>query len=80
MRLMNNLLTASMSLKFCLPYDPLKWDFVVFKINIISIRKRIVVTVVVNDVTCTCEVVITRVVIQIFVTRRYPLNNSDATR
>ena len=29
---------------FCLSYDPLKWDFTAFKMNKISIRKRIVDT------------------------------------
>ena len=27
--------------RFCLLYDSLKWDFIAFKINIFSIRKRI---------------------------------------
>ena len=27
--------------RFCLSYDPLKWDFNPSKLNIISIRKRI---------------------------------------
>ena len=56
------------SVRFCLSYTegfgPLKWDFVAFKMNIISIRKRIADTDVVNDVTCICQSVITRVVIQ----------------
>ena len=38
------------SVRFCLSYDPLKWDFIAFKMNIISLRKRIVDTDVVNDV------------------------------
>ena len=49
--------------RFCLSYDPLKWDFIAFKMNKISIRKRIIDTDVVNDVTFTRQSVITRVVI-----------------
>ena len=37
-----------------------------FKMNIISLRKRIVDMDVVNDVTCTCQSVITRVVIRFY--------------
>ena len=37
-------------IRFCLSYDPLNWDFIVFKMNIISIGKRIVDTDVVNAV------------------------------
>ena len=32
------------SVRFCLSYDPLKWDSIAFKMNIISTRKRIVDT------------------------------------
>ena len=32
------------SVRFCLSYDHLKGDFIVFKMNIMSIRKRIVDT------------------------------------
>ena len=49
------------SLKFCLSYGPLKLDSAPSKW---TIRKRIVDTVVVNDVTCTRQSVITRVVIR----------------
>ena len=35
--------------QFCLSYDPLKWDFIAFGMNIISIRKCIVDADVVND-------------------------------
>ena len=38
------------SIRFCLSYDPLNWDFIVYKMNNISIRKRIVDTDVVNAV------------------------------
>ena len=31
----------TMIVRFCLSYDPLKLDFIVFKMNIISIRKRV---------------------------------------
>ena len=49
------------SVRFCLSYNPLKYDYIAVKANIISIRKRIVDTC--GDT--------------IFITRRYPLNNSD---
>ena len=35
--------------QFCLSYDPLKWDFIAFGMNIISIRKYIADADVVND-------------------------------
>ena len=52
------------SVRFCLSYEPLKWDFIAFKMKIISLRKRIVDTDVVNDVTRSRQSVITRVVIR----------------
>ena len=52
------------SVRVCLSYDPLKLDFIAFKIENISRRKRIVNTNVVIDVRCTPESVITRVVIR----------------
>ena len=52
------------SVRFCLTYNPLKWDFIAFKMNIISIRNHIADMIVVNDVTCTHQSVITRVVIR----------------
>ena len=53
-----------MSLRFCLSYDRLKWDFIAFKMNIISLRKCNVDTDVVNDVTRSRQSVITHVVIR----------------
>ena len=53
------------SVRYCLSYERLKWDFVIFKMNIISIRKHIVDMVVVNGVTCSRQSVITCVVIQL---------------
>ena len=50
--------------RFCLSYDALEWNFIAFKMNTISIRKRIADTDVVSDVTCTRQGVITRVVIR----------------
>ena len=50
--------------RFYLSYDALKCDFVAFKMNIISIRKRFVDTDVINDVTSSRQSVITRVVIR----------------
>ena len=38
---------------FIISDDPLKWDFIAFKINMVPIRKRIADTVAVNGVTCT---------------------------
>ena len=52
-----------MSVRFCLSYDPSEWDFIALKINILSIRERIVDTDVVNDVTYTRQSFITSVVI-----------------
>ena len=74
----------TMSVKFCLLYDLLKWDFITSKMNIISIRKHIVDMDVVNAVTCSPQSVITCVPSiyymcghTIFITRHYPPNNSD---
>ena len=67
----------TMSVRFCLSYDPLKWDFIDFKMNIISIRKHIADSGIVNDLTCLPQSVITGVVIMNFMTRHYPLNNSN---
>ena len=39
------------SARFCLSYDPLKYDFIAFKMSVISIRKRVVDTNVINDFT-----------------------------
>ena len=52
------------SVRFCLSYDPLKLDFIAFKMNIISIRKHVVVMDVVTDVACIPQSVITHVVIR----------------
>ena len=54
----------TMSVRFCLLHDPLKLDFIAFRMNNILKRKHIVDTDVVNDVTCTRPSVITRVVIR----------------
>ena len=53
------------SVRFCLSYDPLKRDFIAFKMKIISIRKRIVETDVVSDVTHSRQSVITPVAIRL---------------
>ena len=52
------------SVRFFLSYDPLKWDFIAFKMSIISIRKCIVDIDVVNYTVCMRLSVITRVAIQ----------------
>ena len=52
------------SVRFCLSNDLLKWDFIAFKIKIISIRKRIVDMDVLSDVTHSGQSVITRVAIR----------------
>ena len=49
--------------RFCLSYDPLKWDFIAFIMNIISVRKLIVDMDAVIDLTCLRHSVITCVVI-----------------
>ena len=59
----NNMTT---SLRFCLSYEPLKWDFMTFITNIISMSKCIGETDVVNGVTCTHQSVFTHVVIRVF--------------
>ena len=40
------------SVRFCLSYDPLRWNFIALKMNRISKSKRIADTDVVTDVTC----------------------------
>ena len=52
------------NVRFGLLYDPLKWDFIAFKMSFCSRRKRIVDTDGGYDVTCTRQSVIIRVVIQ----------------
>ena len=47
-----------MSVRFCLPYNPLKLDFNAFKLDNISRRKRIVDTDVVNDCTSTRQMLL----------------------
>ena len=64
------------SVRFCLSYVPLKLDFIAFKMYNISRRNRIVDMEVVNDITCTRQCYYTRGR-TIFMTRPYPLNNSD---
>ena len=64
----------TMSVRFCLSYDPLKWDFITFKMKFILIRKDIVDMDVVNDAAYTrCYYTYGHM---IFMTR-YPLNNSN---
>ena len=65
------------SVRFCLLYDRLKLDFISFKMDNISSRKRIVDTAVVNDVTSNAPKCYYMCGHTIFMTRRYPLNNSD---
>ena len=52
------------NIRFCLSYDPLKWDFIAFEMDNISSRKRIADMDVINDVESMCRSVITPVVIQ----------------
>lgn len=49
--------------RFCLSYDPLRQDFIAFKMKI-NLIKNIVDMDVVNHVTCTRKSAITRVVIR----------------
>ena len=65
-----------MSVRFCLSYNPLKSDFIAFKMDNISSRKHIVDMDVVNDVKSMRQSVLTRGH-SIFMTQRYPLNNND---
>ena len=67
------------SVRFCLSFDPLKWNFIALKMNTISKRKCVVDTDFVNDVTCTRvrAKVLLRVWSYNFMARRYLLNNSD---
>ena len=59
-------------------YDPLKWDFIAFKMNISSRSKRNVDPDVAYDVLCTRKTFFTRVIIQFYdTTLGYLLNNSD---
>ena len=46
------------SVRFCLSYEPFKWDFIAFKMDIISLRKHIVDTNVVNEVTSRAKVLL----------------------
>ena len=54
----------TMSVSFCLAYCPFKWDFIAFKMSIISMRQEHVDMDVVND--DTRQSVITRVVIRLY--------------
>ena len=49
----------STSVRFCLPYDPIKWDFIGLKMNIILIKKHIDDTIIASDVSCMCQNVAT---------------------
>ena len=51
------------SVRFYLPHDHLKWNFIALKMKISSIRKRIVGTEVDNGVTCARQSVITHVLL-----------------
>ena len=52
------------SVRFCLSYDPLKLDFIAFKMDNISRSEHFVDTDVVNDVKSTHQSIITRVIIR----------------
>ena len=54
----------TMSVRFCLLYDPLKWDFFAFKMNIISIQERIADMDIFSNLMSLCQSVITLMVIQ----------------
>ena len=53
---------VNMSVRFCLSSDPLKWDFIAFKMNFK--RKHMVDMDVIDDVTCMRQSVITRMIIR----------------
>ena len=65
------------SVRSVLSYDSQKKDFIAFKVDIFSKKIYIVVTDVVNDVTCSSRSVNTCVVITPFITWHYQLENSD---
>ena len=65
------------SVRSVLSYDSQKKDFIAFKVDIFSKKIYIVVTDVVNDVTCSSRSVNTCVVITLFITWHYQLENSD---
>ena len=48
----------AMSVRFCLLYDPLKWDFIPFKMKNISTGKRIVGMDIINDVMLRAKVLL----------------------
>ena len=63
---------------FCLSYGQfLRYDFIAFKFDIISIINRIVVLDVVTSSRKKCYVTCGHI---IFMTLRYPVNNSDVIR
>ena len=49
--------------RFCLSYDPFDWDFLPSNEQYFNKKKHIADTDVFNDVTCSCQIVITRVFI-----------------
>ena len=61
---------------YCLLYDPLKWNLIALKMNIIIKRKYIIDTVIVNNITGMCPYFITRGH-RISMTQWFPLNKSD---
>ena len=63
--------------RFFLSFDPLKWDFIVFKMNIISIRKHIADRDAVNDVNVFAPSCYYMSGHMIFMTKLFSLINSD---
>ena len=65
------------SVRFCLSYDPLKWDYINFKVNITSVR-HVLMTQTLSMSQC-YYVYAPKCGHVIFMTRHYPLNKSNVT-
>ena len=81
MKVLKRAFDETTSVRFCLSYDPLKLGFITFKMDNISRRKRIIDIDIVNDVMSTVLYTTPKCYYTcghtIFMTRRYPLDNSD---
>ena len=64
------------SVRICLSYDPLNWDFITYKMNIISINNTLLIGML-SMTLCVGAKVILHVYHMIFMTPCYPLNYSD---
>ena len=64
------------SVRFCLSYDPVKPDFIAFKMRFISIRNALLTRTLSMTLPVRAKVLL-HVWSYEFMKRRYPLNNSD---